>query len=334
MSDFFFASGYLRVLYRYARSEGVSDDGLFRGTGFSIADLMRTDCDIPFAARMHFCENALGLTAPGLGLRAGGQLQLAAHGTLGTAMQTGDNLEVALQTFSRFLDARASFYTTRLDQRGRTARFSVDIEGLSDPLVPFFTETILQTILHCLGFFSGREQPADALHIGYPAPGYAAAYEKAFGAPVHFGTTDTWMCFGRDLLAMSSPEADPVVHADSVQRCLEQINRRLKEGDVCYGIETFLLDNPGRLWTLEEIAPLFSLSARSLIRRLKASGTTYQAVRDEVLKQQAATCLNTMSVEAAAAALGFADASSFRRTFRRWYGAPPRSSPSRAGQTR
>jgi len=65
------------------------------------------------------------------------------------------------------------------------------------------------------------------------------------------------------------------------------------------------------------------MSGRTLIRKIRERGTTYQALRDTALKRQAKIYLATMSVEAAGLALGFADTSSFRRTFKRWFGCNP-----------
>ena len=106
--------------------------------------------------------------------------------------------------------------------------------------------------------------------------------------------------------------------------------------DLVQRIESFLYENPGKLWTVVEIAPLFAFSPRTLIRQLKSRGTTYQALRDDALKHQALKYLSSMSVEAAAISLGFADTSSFRRTFKRWFGVPPsgyRARPSGVGSS-
>ncbi len=73
------------------------------------------------------------------------------------------------------------------------------------------------------------------------------------------------------------------------------------------------------------MAAFLGLSSRTLMRRLQEEGITFQKLRDNVLKQQSLDYLknNNMSVEATAIALGFSDTSSFRRTFKRWFGQKP-----------
>lgn len=322
MSAPYFAPGYLRVLYQYARSEGVPAKHLLVDTGFTEADLMSTEFEAAFAEQMRFCENAVANTSPGLGLRAGRQLQLAAHGTLGTAMQSSESLQTSIRTFCRFLPSRASFYDVSYDEP-ESGIFRASVRELPTTLEPFFTETLLLTLFYCVTFFSGRPPASVSVSLSYPDPGYADAYRQAFGENLHFDNDRTEVRLPRELLHLPSPEFDPETYADSVRRCTEQIGRRSADADIIETIETFLLDNPGRLWKLDEIAPLLAMSPRTAIRRLKTNDTTYQALRDSVLMQQAETHLRTMTVEGTAMALGFSDTSSFRRTYRRWHGRPP-----------
>ena len=92
-----------------------------------------------------------------------------------------------------------------------------------------------------------------------------------------------------------------------------------------------------------ELAQTLSLHRRTLSRRLRAQGTTFQAVLDEVRLEAARQLLQgtRTPIEEIAAALCYADVSAFTRAFRRWTGAAPgewrrrrwtlRPSPARAG---
>lgn len=323
MSEPYFATGYVRLLFRLVGPERVLAHQLFEGTDCVEADLMRADFEMPFAAQMRFCENALTHAEPSLGLKVGYQLQLAAHGALGTAMQSAPDLQTALATFAQFIPARASFFSMTLVEVDELARVEIAISNLSKQLVPFFSESILFTLTHCLTFYTGQREGVGSIQLAYPPPDYVLDYGAAFGEPIEFNSTLTRITFDRTLLSLPSPEADAIAFAESVRRCKEQISQRQVSDDVARSIETFLLENPGKLWTVDEIAPLFAMSPRTLIRKLKGHGTTYQQLRDDAFKRQAAIYLRSMSVEATALSLGFADTSSFRRTFKRWFGVTP-----------
>ena len=68
------------------------------------------------------------------------------------------------------------------------------------------------------------------------------------------------------------------------------------------------------------MAATLGLHARTLRRKLVSEGATYQAIVDEVRFRLAASYLTrtAMSHESISERLGFSDASSFRRAFKRW----------------
>ena len=70
MSEPFFATGYIRLLYRFVNAQ-VSETALLKGTGYSASDVMRADFEMPFSAQMCLIENALTHSSLGLALRLG-----------------------------------------------------------------------------------------------------------------------------------------------------------------------------------------------------------------------------------------------------------------------
>ncbi len=77
--------------------------------------------------------------------------------------------------------------------------------------------------------------------------------------------------------------------------------------------------------SLQEIAGLLSMQPRTLDRRLKAYGLSFQDLVDEGRYEIARQALldTDMNVVHVAALLDYADASSFVRAFRRWCGLTP-----------
>ncbi len=73
------------------------------------------------------------------------------------------------------------------------------------------------------------------------------------------------------------------------------------------------------------VAKRLGVSETTLRRRLTAEGTSFRALKDDVVNELARNWLRdpTTSVEAIAERLGFSDAPAFRRSFRRVNGCPP-----------
>ena len=81
----------------------------------------------------------------------------------------------------------------------------------------------------------------------------------------------------------------------------------------------------GRPPKVKELARQQACSQRTIMRRLRAAGTNFQDLVDSIQMRRASEMLGASgtSVEAAAERLGYSDASSFRRSFHRWFGVNP-----------
>ena len=125
---------------------------------------------------------------------------------------------------------------------------------------------------------------------------------------------------GRDL-TRSVNGADPVVY----RRC-EDAARSAGPPEfmqqVYRGLRRLMLDNRH---SGNDVAQLLSMHRRTLNRRLKAEGTTFQRVLDDVRFEVARDLLANSNVhlDDIAAALGYAAVTPFMRTFRRWSGTTP-----------
>jgi AraC-like DNA-binding protein len=77
--------------------------------------------------------------------------------------------------------------------------------------------------------------------------------------------------------------------------------------------------------TLDAIAANMNTSARSLQRKLRDEGNTYQVIADEVRKSLALYHMQSKnhSIKEVSYMLGYNDMSAFTKAFRRWTGASP-----------
>jgi AraC-like DNA-binding protein len=121
------------------------------------------------------------------------------------------------------------------------------------------------------------------------------------------------------------------MHRDAVALCERQL-RDIKNGitqasgqSTQATVVNLMSENPGKIWALNEVAQKLNMSGRTLIRRLDAEGTKFQTVRDTLAKEQAVAYFAdaNLSVESIGYLMGFSDASSFRRSFKRWFGETP-----------
>ncbi|TXS90265.1 AraC family transcriptional regulator [Parahaliea maris] len=77
--------------------------------------------------------------------------------------------------------------------------------------------------------------------------------------------------------------------------------------------------------SIETTADIMHMTKRTLIRKLKEEGTSYQQIKDRVRRNKAVRLLshNTLSVGQVAEKLGFSDSAVFARAFKGWTGQSP-----------
>lgn len=89
-------------------------------------------------------------------------------------------------------------------------------------------------------------------------------------------------------------------------------------------LEPLLASGPVRI---EEVARALGYSRQTLYRRLKAEGSTFEKVLDDLRRRVALRLVREegVPVKEAAWRLGFSDAAAFSRAFKRWTGKSPRA---------
>jgi AraC-like DNA-binding protein len=100
--------------------------------------------------------------------------------------------------------------------------------------------------------------------------------------------------------------------------------RPLSVDAICDLIDALL---PGGYPCIEEVARLLSVSSRSLQRALSETNDSYSDMVDRCRRQTACESLEQTQkpIRDIAKKLGYRDASSFSRAFRRWTGTMPRA---------
>jgi AraC-like DNA-binding protein len=119
----------------------------------------------------------------------------------------------------------------------------------------------------------------------------------------------------------------PVEHSDPVRRQaalarLERAGRGDFLDQAMRAVRTVLLHGKH---SGDDVAQTLSMHRRTLNRRLKAHGTTFQRMLDQVRFDVACHLLSesNIALDDVAATLGYAGVSPFMRTFRRWAGTTP-----------
>lgn len=326
------SSSYARILFRHLRLSEDSCQAYFEGTSVSYAELMTLDGTLHRDNLTQIYRNALSISDhEDLGLSVGTQLLLSTHGPLGVATFSGPDLRTGLVLLGKFGQTRTDFFNITISEHSEGMKVSFAETFDLDDLRVFVTESVIIGLFSAINFFVGTGQFTGEVHFAYPKPGYWQKYYDYFGENIKFNQRATEIIVPKSILSIPSPVADPVMHQEAVAMCERQL-KEIKAGESGQTalsteetVSKLIYENPGSLWTLREVAANLNMSPRTLIRKLESEGTKFQIVRDELAKKQVANYLTdaSLSVESIGYLMGFSDVSSFRRSFKRWFGETP-----------
>ena len=189
-------------------------------------------------------------------------------------------------------------------------------------------ECMVVVLLSWLRDNLGTEFAPDEVWFEHPEPAGVAELSRIFRsrAPLRFGRPENALLFPRAHLQTKVQAADDELHQLLKARVEELLRQKeLVPGLVASVRSTICSTLDDSLPTLETVAAQLKLGPRTLQRRLREAGRSFQQVLEEARHELALRHLanQELSVTDVALRLGYADATAFNRAFRRWTGTAP-----------
>ena len=319
---------YARLLAAELKRRGFSDDDIFEGTRLSWTQLLEEDRFLSFEAFRRLALRGMALTGDGwLGLDVGRSTQISSHGPLGYAMVASPDVGTAVDMAERYSSLRLGIVEFAVEREGGRLRLRIEDTVGWDDVGEYVSLHIFGAICFLLETVSGMPLPETRLAFAYGKPAWADEYRARLGqVTLEFDAKASMIDVPESFATTPCITADATAFRNAVRLCERAEARREGDGDVAQRVLDRLLDRQGDYPTLSEMAKDLYMSNRTLIRKLKAQGTSYQMLLDDVRQELAVWYLrqSDLSVEAIAERLGYRDTSNFSRTCRRWFGLTPR----------
>lgn len=191
----------------------------------------------------------------------------------------------------------------------------------------FADETFLVLLHGLMCWLAGQRIPLTVIRFAHPRPAHAREYTRMFCSNMEFDAECTSIGFATNALARPIVQSEASLRAflGSLPQSIFlkfrnedswtiRVRRRLRD---MVGAESKPL--------FEDIAESLGVTPSMLRRRLESEGNTFQQVKDQLRNDMAIDllCASQVSIDDIAARLGFHDASSFHRSFKRWNGVQP-----------
>lgn len=313
-----------RAVVRTASDLGVDAQHILQTAGVGSELMTDAACRISGESMDSIWAAALEATAePALGLLVGQRIDPTELGPASTMIASTQSLAVAMEFAARYSSIFGR-QTYQLHRGTDELRLTMDVSR--QPLIAFYepgAELSMAIWVRLARRLSGPDTSPVRIRFRHRRPEHASQLEEMFNCPIRFDSAEPEISFAvqdaRRLSAYSDPALVSVMsaHADAL---LEQLQ---PSDSVAESVVIHLQAGANlRHISADSTAAALGMSTRTMFRRLKAEGDSYQAALDRVRQQ---LCLARLEQRGASpaeltAALGFAGTSSFYRAFRRWTG--------------
>lgn len=294
--------------------------------------LERADAKIPLRQYNALLETAAEHVDPCLGLRLGlGLLQEPGSTTLfggfGHAVRSAPDVRTMLEFISRFLVVHAQ--ANELSWRLRGGRLEISYR-VTDPSVTHRqqdAEFAIGSLFSRLREMTGEKFAPLRVDFAHPQPADISLHQQAFQCPLRFDQPTNTLVWPGEMLDEPLLTADARLFRALLPGLEEERRQRLADTDLTTRISLVIESRLGSgEFGIDEVARELCMSKRTLQRRLQELQLEFVDLVEEIRQALAIDLVShsSLSLTKIAQQLGYAEASSFTRAFRRWTGLTPR----------
>ena len=319
-------SGWALAIAHTLDSEGIPYQPVFRKVGMDPAFLTEGRNRYSQESISRLWRVAIQETGdPYFGLRLAKHIRPSTFHVVGYAMSCSVTLGAALQRFARYAKLISSSATIALTHEPDRWQLSFNFDT-GTQLFPQNLDAALAGIVCFSRWLAGEDLAPIETRFMHPLPEGAdpQEYEKVLGCPVYFGQVEDSVTFhvaDMDRTIDSADEQLACILDDMTIRQLADLAGRFSTQ-----VRKCLFDQFSRGQISKHCtADLMHMTERTLLRRLRDEGTTFREVLDKLREELAYEYMRRpgATLEEVSSMLGFSDASTFSRAFKRWTGNRP-----------
>ncbi len=270
------------------------------------------------------------LNEPLLGLEVGRKINFTSYGTLAMLMMTASNLLEACRVGEQFQSLTLLFSHFKLHVEKDWIELRYTLPECKAEIKNFIADRDL------LGVYVFIQEILSAHEVMLLAAGTARSkpkgaqfkkYYQTVGLKPEFDQPYNWFRIPIAIAKQELKHANPLVHKVYLIQAYEQIGKLVPDkDDTVAQVHQVVAGYENNFPALSDIARTLGVSDRSLRRKLKDSGVSYRKILDDHKKKRALDMLaqKEMSISSLTESLGYSEAASFLRAFKRWTGKTPK----------
>ncbi|MGE7955790.1 AraC family transcriptional regulator [Pseudomonas sp. NPDC089530] len=319
-------ASWTRALRKQLDALGLDSCALCQQAGLDPQLMDDPNARYPLSGTTRLWQLAVQVSGdPAIGLRVSRFVSPTTFHALGYALVASGSLREVFERIVRYHQVVSDALELELTRTEDRYRFCLKVPaGNPEPALEAIDAFVAIYVRTCRNRL-GRDYAPLAVYLRRPEPADPKPWHTVFRAPMFFAADEDCLEFGLQDFDSHLDDANPELaeHNEAVlKRTLAQLQPLTWERKVRGVIEAQLPEGEP---AAERVAQALHLSLRSLQRHLADEGCRFDTLLNECRENLALLHLRDpqCSLSEISYLLGFADASSFSRAFKRWTGMTP-----------
>lgn len=315
---------YVTRLLADAGREGLDFASLFREAGLDSSLLKHPDAYVETTDFIRLLQLVMRRTEDEfLGLGRGTKSKPGTFSMMAHAVINCPNLGKAIERSSQFYRIVDLPLELILEEGSTESRLILRPASQEHENI---LEALIFISIRFWSWLTGRNLEPIAIQLDFAAPPQASEFQKAFRGPVTYSNARNAVVFPTAWLSLplvQNPLSLSKFLKDSLAHIIVGNNQPIGLPDQ---IRAIISKGYGNTFPdFAQVCETLNMTPQTLRRRLKEENTSYQAIKDSIRQDAARYYLakEELSIDEIALMMGFSEASSFHRAFKKWTGQTP-----------
>ncbi|MDC8831876.1 AraC family transcriptional regulator [Alteromonas gilva] len=232
----------------------------------------------------------------------------------------------ALNLAVRFYTMVTKAFKINLTVEGDSAFLGFKLYAPEQDPQHMFAELLLLAMHRYASWLIADNLPLMVCHFDYPSPSHITEYSYLFPGPHTFDSDKLGFAFPAKYLQRAVQQNDASLKL-FMKRCPQEIFQRYEaDYSLATELQRLLWKNlKGGVPSIDAAAAMMNMTKRTMMRKLKSEGTSYQQLKDQVRLDKAVTLLTkyNLPINQISESVGFSEPAVFTRAFFNWTGESP-----------
>ncbi|MEP2988038.1 MAG: AraC family transcriptional regulator ligand-binding domain-containing protein [Parasphingorhabdus sp.] len=318
---------HLAILEAFAGQQGIEIEPLLLQHGLSLDGVRAPGATMAADQYAQLLLEVDGLREDdGFWFRFGSQLDFPAYDVLGQVLLSCETLRQALHMLAKYYQLLSCGSELTCCEDGYALNLNIYRQDNIQSRMNLVRSELLSALIYN-GVSKLLPDRGSKLRFefDYSKPDYADHYHIFLNKNCVFSAEQSKIVVPSEYLEQPGIHPNPILLKILTEQCDQMLEKLTGRYSLGAQVRTVISAIPGHYPNAHSVAEKINLSTRTLNRRLKAQGTSFQQILDEVKAQKAISYLQAtkMTVEEVTTEMGYSDSANFRRAFVRWTGVLP-----------